>query len=240
MQTALYSQHQQAEAKLVDFSGWEMPLHYGSQIEEHRQVRDSAGIFDVSHMGIVDFHGNNAEPFLRHLLAGDVRRLVDKQALYSCILNPAGGVIDDCIVYKLNNTHYRMIINAGRRTADIDWMRSQLNNVADVELDVLADLCILAIQGPTALELSIPLLHKDILRLKPFHCCQFQHTTVARTGYTGESGIEVMLPADEAISLWQRCLAAGIKPCGLGLATHCDSKQVITYTVTTWTKTRPP
>lgn len=216
MRTALYESHLTAEAKMVDFSGWEMPLHYGSQINEHHVVRQSAGMFDVSHMGVVDIHGENAEQTLRRLMANDVAKLNDGQALYTCMLNHEGGVIDDLIAYRLSTHSYRLVINAGRRKEDIDWIQQQILFHPGTELTIHQDMSIIAIQGPQALERIRPLFGDKIQTLKPFRFFVSENTMIARTGYTGESGVEVILPAKDAAALWQQCLNAGILPCGLG------------------------
>lgn len=219
--TALYAHHLAAGAKMIDFGGWDMPLHYGSQLNEHRKVRDDAGVFDVSHMCVVDFSGEQTQAFLRHLLANDVARLkTSGKALYSCMLNPQGGVIDDLIVYYIDDTHYRMVVNAGTQDKDIAWMREQAANYA-TELTVRNDLAMLAIQGPQARAKIAPLLPADLQsavgELKVFHAAwNEQNWFVARTGYTGEDGVEVMLPETEVGAFWDAILAADIAPIGLG------------------------
>lgn len=217
-QTPLYAAHCKANAKIVDFSGWNMPLHYGSQIQEHHQVRQQAGMFDVSHMGIVDLRGSEVTLYLRILLANNVDRLADGKALYTCMLNEEGGVIDDLIVYKINDDFYRLVINAGRRQKDIEWMHSQLASF-DVELTERNDLAMLALQGPAVksiIEKWLPDYAQALLALKPFTFAMVDDAFFARTGYTGEDGYEIMMPADKAESYWNRLLALGAAPCGLG------------------------
>lgn len=216
--TPFYHSHVQSNAKIVDFAGWEMPLHYGSQIEEHHQVRQHAGMFDVSHMGVVDLHGQDVIPFLRKLLANNIDRIAFGKALYSCMLNEQGGVIDDLIVYKISDDFARMVINAGTRDKDIAWMKQQAKPFA-VEFKERTDLAMLAIQGPEAKDKLIQFLPNEtgqIEALKPFSFLMFDDFFIARTGYTGEEGYEVIFPSKEAERCWQSLKALGILPCGLG------------------------
>jgi aminomethyltransferase len=225
--TPFYDLHVKANAKMVDFAGWDMPLHYGSQIQEHHQVRQHAGMFDVSHMGVVDLHGRDASNYLRRLLANNVDRLTAGKALYTCMLNEQGGVMDDLIVYKVADDFYRIVINAGMREKDIAWMRRQSESRVpaesesfDIQLTERVDLAMLAIQGPEIKDKIahiVPPEQIDTIRnLKPFHFTAYQDWFIARTGYTGEDGYEIIFPANQAPALWQACLAAGIEPCGLG------------------------
>lgn len=218
--TALYQQHQLAGAKLVDFAGWEMPLHYGSQIEEHHAVRRNAGMFDVSHMAIVDIQGTDAGTFLRYLLANDVSRLKEPgKALYSCMLNEQGGIIDDLIVYFVAPNNYRLVVNAGTRAKDLAWIKQQAQNFVTT-ITERTDLAMLAIQGPLAREKVIQLFNENqrdaITTLKPFQFTKYNEWFIARTGYTGEDGFEIMLPATEATAFWQTLLNIEVSPCGLG------------------------
>ncbi|WP_185267701.1 glycine cleavage system aminomethyltransferase GcvT [Halopseudomonas xiamenensis] len=217
--TPLYERHLAAGAKLVDFGGWDMPLHYGSQIEEHHQVRRDAGMFDVSHMTVVDVTGADARAWLQYLLANDVARLeAPGRALYSAMLNPAGGVLDDLIVYRLDDG-YRLVVNAATRTKDLAWMRQQAADFT-VTITERDDLAMLAIQGPRARDLCASVVSDSravlIDQLEPFHGLPDGQWFLARTGYTGEDGLEIMLPAAQAPALWQALLDAGCKPCGLG------------------------
>lgn len=219
-QTPLHGQHQAAGARLVDFAGWDMPLHYGSQLQEHHFVRQSAGMFDVSHMGIVDVLGTGAREFLRYLLANDVDKLAHRgKALYTCMLNDNGGIIDDLIVYFLDAHFYRLVINAGTRDTDLAWLNKQAADFA-VGLHERPDLAIIAIQGPAARAKTLPLLPPQLMdtasTLAPFECAEYEHYLIARTGYTGEDGFEIMLPAQKAVNLWQHLAAAGVHPVGLG------------------------
>lgn len=217
--TPLYAEHQQAGAKLVDFAGWEMPLNYGSQIEEHHKVRRDAGMFDVSHMLPVDVQGPKAQQFLRYVLANDVARLVPGKALYTCMLNEKGGVIDDLIVYQLEPDFYRIVVNAGTREKDVNWLKKQAANF-NLEIKPRTDLAILAIQGPHARnkvsEILDPARKNMIANLKPFSAALDKNWLIARTGYTGEDGLEIILPATEVVKFWQDLVKVGVSPCGLG------------------------
>jgi aminomethyltransferase len=218
--TALYDQHLEAGAKMVDFAGWDMPIHYGSQIEEHHQVRRDAGMFDVSHMVILDLEGSEAKDFLRRLLANDVARLRDPgKALYSCMLNPEGGVIDDLIVYYLSDTRFRIVVNAGTREKDIAWMQKQIQSF-DAQLTERSDLSMIAVQGPHAREKMASLLpdseSEEALGLGVFFGRQIGDLFIARTGYTGEDGFEIMVANEQAADLWNRLRDAGVQPTGLG------------------------
>jgi aminomethyltransferase len=219
--TPLYTEHQQAGAKLVDFAGWEMPLHYGSQLEEHHKVRRDAGMFDVSHMAVVDIHGKDASTYLRYLLANDVARLTQPgKALYTCMLNEQGGIIDDLIVYFVAPDEYRLVVNAGTRDKDLAWIKQQAQNFVAVTITERPDLCILAIQGPNARSKTMQTFDQNkqavVAELKPFQFAKHQEWFIARTGYTGEDGFEIMLPANEVSAFWQALLKANIPPCGLG------------------------
>ena len=208
---------------MVDFGGWEMPLHYGSQVEEHHAVRNHAGIFDVSHMTIVDVHGAGAFDFLRRLLANDVAKMeAPGRALYSCMLNEAGGVVDDLIVYFREPGLYRLVVNAATRAKDLAWIGEQAEAFA-VTVSERGDLALIAVQGPAARELAAGVLagsnaalRDTALSLKPFSAAELRGRFVARTGYTGEDGFEVALPAADAPDMWQWLLDAGAAPCGLG------------------------
>jgi aminomethyltransferase len=218
--TPLYQKHLDANARIVDFGGWDMPLHYGSQKEEHHAVRSKAGIFDVSHMTIVDLSGARVREFLQRLVANDVAKLKDYgKALYTCMLNPDGGVIDDLIIYFMADTGYRLIVNAATREKDLAWIRKQ---AAAFDVDVVErdELAMIAVQGPDARELAAPLLDSQwrdaALELKPFNGLQADDTFIARTGYTGEDGWEIVLPAAAAPAMWEGLIQAGAAPCGLG------------------------
>jgi aminomethyltransferase len=220
--TPLHELHIASGARTVDFGGWDMPVHYGSQIEEHHRVRRDAGMFDVSHMGVVDIRGEGARPFLARLLANDVGKLRERgKALYSCMLDPSGGIIDDLIVYHMDERWFRVVVNAGNRDLDLAWMRERAAAwQAGVDIIERADLAIVAVQGPAARERVADLLDPEdrapALALQPFFARECGTWCVARTGYTGEDGFEVMLPAAEAEPFWRALAASGVAPCGLG------------------------
>jgi aminomethyltransferase len=219
-QTPLYEAHLAANAKIVDFGGWDMPLHYGSQIEEHHLVRSDAGMFDVSHMTIVDLTGDRVRDFLKFLLANNVDRLKQPgKALYSCMLNEKGGVIDDLITYYINDNFYRTVVNASTREKDLAWIEKQAAPF-DVDVKVRDDLAMIAVQGPTARDKAHSVLGDaagKVAELGPFFIAMLDDgMAVARTGYTGEDGYEIMVPATQARELWDKLLAAGVKPAGLG------------------------
>lgn len=218
--TSLIERHRKAGARTVDFGGWEMPVHYGSQIEEHHAVRNDAGMFDVSHMTVVDLTGERVRDFLRYLLANDVAKLKDHgRALYSCMLNERGGVIDDLIVYFLGDTFYRVVVNAATRDKDLAWI-SQQSKPFGVTVKERADLSMIAVQGPNARAKAAALYGPDdsetMLALKPFSATALSVDFVARTGYTGEDGFEIILPHERAPQLWDALLEGGVAPCGLG------------------------
>jgi glycine cleavage system T protein (aminomethyltransferase) len=218
-QLPLASLHRDYGGEFVDFAGWSMPLHYGTQLEEHRAVREGAGVFDVSHMTIVDLLGAGGRNFLRHLLANDVDKISQGKALYSCMLNDRGGIIDDLIVYMRSVDSYRLVLNAATREADLAWLQQQAQDVA-VGLQEQNNFVMLAVQGPQAIDKTKAILpaaqQQALMALAPFECADIDDMFVARTGYTGEDGFEIMLPADKAHSFWQSLVDNGVKPCGLG------------------------
>ena len=219
-QTVLHAEHVALGARMVPFGGWDMPLHYGSQIDEHHAVRRAAGVFDVSHMRAVDLTGAGARAYLRRLLANDVAKLkAPGKALYSCMLDPQGGVIDDLIVYHLRDDWFRVVVNAATTAKDLAWMQGEMAGFA-VTLQPRTDLAMLAIQGPAARGIVQPLLPEALREaaaaLRPFSAAEGAGWFVARTGYTGEEGVEVMLPNAAADGFWRALLAAGVRPCGLG------------------------
>lgn len=229
--TALFEVHQTAGAKLVDFGSWEMPVNYGSQIEEHLATRNSCGLFDVSHMAAVDIKGPDAKNFLQKVLANDVSKLKNNgQALYSCMLNNTGGVIDDLIVYRLD-PNYRLVINASTALTDLNWLCEQAKQFKDVQLiSRRADLPnaqnpqgMIAIQGPRALAMlgqTIPSLAIPCAELTVFHAQEidtpYGSIMVARTGYTGEDGAEILIPENQAANIWNLLVKNGATPAGLG------------------------
>ena len=221
LKTPLYDLHCTAGAKIVDFGGWDMPLHYGSQVNEHHAVRQAAGMFDVSHMNVVDIRGDGAKDFLRRLLANDVERLkAPGKALYTCMLNKSGGVIDDLIVYGMSENHFRVIMNAATRDKDLAWLATVVDAHSGVEIAEQSNTAMLAVQGPQARQLASGVLPETIgtaaLELKPFSALAEGSLFVARTGYTGEDGFEIVLPAGEVVDLWNSLVEAGVQPAGLG------------------------
>jgi len=223
--TVLNDTHRAAGARMVDFGGWDMPINYGSQIEEHHAVRRDAGMFDVSHMTVVDLHGERTREFLRHLLANNVDKLkVQGKALYSCMLNEQGGVIDDLIVYFFDEAHFRLVVNAATRAKDLAWIERQARAYG-VEVKERPDFAMVAVQGPNARARVIGLLHEvdrpRIEKLGRFAAAAAQGPHgmplfIARTGYTGEDGFEIIVPTEHAVALWQALAGSGVRPAGLG------------------------
>ena len=219
--TVLNETHRRLGAKMVDFGGWDMPLHYGSQIEEHHAVRGDCGMFDVSHMCAVDVTGPDARTFLLRLVANNVDKLKEPgKALYSAMLNESGGVVDDLIVYFLGENRYRVVINAGTADKDLAWMAAR---IADWKLNVTCaprrDLAMIAVQGPNAkarVWQALPGTQAISENLKPFHAVEVGDYFIATTGYTGEAGFEITLPASQAEDVWQQLLDVGVRPIGLG------------------------
>jgi len=224
-ETPLHAVHRAAGARMVDFGGWDMPVHYGSQIDEHHAVRSDAGMFDVSHMRVVDLEGAGARDFLRYAIANNVDKLKQPgKALYSCLLTPAGTVIDDLIVYFLREDFFRLVVNAGTADKDIAWFGKLVRERAPgLSLTPRTDLAMVAVQGPNArakVWQALPGSEAVSAGLKPFSAAFMKaawgEVFVARTGYTGEDGFEVVLPATHAADLWRALVAAGVRPAGLG------------------------
>jgi len=223
--TILNEAHRALGARMVDFGGWDMPIHYGSQIDEHHLVRSDAGMFDVSHMTVVDLRGANVRAFLRHLVANSVDKLQKPgKALYTCMLNEQGGVIDDLIVYFLAEDFFRLVVNAATREKDLAWINAQAR-AFEVSVTERDDFAMIAVQGPAARDKVLGLLREDdrarIGKLGKFmagdaHTADGTPLFVARTGYTGEDGFEVVVPQDRAVALWDALLGVGVKPAGLG------------------------
>ena len=218
--TPLFDLHHELGARMVDFGGWDMPVQYSSQIGEHHAVRRGAGVFDVSHMCVVDLRGDRVRAFLQKLLANDVGKLRESgKALYSCMLTEAGGVIDDLIVYFLTEQWFRVVVNAGTRDKDLAWIRQHAPEFG-VAVQERTDLAMLAIQGPDArtkfAKLLAPAGAQAALALGQFAGREIDGWFVARTGYTGEDGFEVMLPAQDAVKVWRDLNALGVASCGLG------------------------
>ncbi len=219
-QTVLYSQHLNDHAKMVDFHGWMMPLHYGSQLDEHHHVRRNVGMFDVSHMTVIDVIGPDAQAMLRYVLANDVAKLdVPGKALYSAMLNPEAGVIDDLICYYLMEQHYRLIVNAATRTTVLAWLQQQASHFA-VQLQERPDLAMIALQGPNAAThldaLLTPAQRAQVQAMPAFCGLELGPLFVANTGYTGELGYEILVSKHQADAIWQTLRTAGVPPIGLG------------------------
>lgn len=217
--TPLYEAHVAAGAKIVDFAGWDMPINYGSQIEEHHKVRKDVGMFDVSHMRAVDVSGADAQAYLRRLVANDVAKLtLPGKALYSCMLKEDGGVIDDLIVYSFTPERYRVVVNAGTADKDLAWMKQQAEGFA-VSVDDHPEYAMIAVQGPNAREAfwaAFPNSRAKSVLLQPFQAVEWDGWLIARTGYTGEDGFEITIPGDEAATVWNKLKEVGVAPIGLG------------------------
>ena len=219
--TPLNETHRASGARMVDFGGWDMPVNYGSQIEEHHAVRRDAGLFDVSHMRVVDLEGRDVREFLRRAIANNVDKLkTPGRALYSCMLNDAGGVIDDLIVYFFREDWFRLVVNAGTAAKDIAWLEQLRERLATtMTLTPRPDLAMIAVQGPRAREKlwsAYPEKKAPSEPLKPFNAALAGDWMIARTGYTGEEGFELVIPATQASAVWKNLVQAGARPCGLG------------------------
>jgi aminomethyltransferase len=219
--TPLNAVHRAAGARMVDFGGWDMPVHYGSQIEEHHAVRRDAGMFDVSHMQVVDIEGADARAFLRYAIANNVDKLkAPGKALYSCMLHEEGGVIDDLIVYFFREDFFRLVVNAGTAAKDIAWIESLVaKKGAKVAIAPRRDRAMIAVQGPNARTRfwsAFPELRAASEPLAPFNGAIHGDSMIARTGYTGEDGFEAVFPAERAAKAWNALVGAGVRPCGLG------------------------
>ena len=219
LKTALYQQHVDLGAKMVGFHGWSMPLHYGSQLQEHQEVRSNAGLFDVSHMTVIDILGAGGRQFLRLLLTHDIDQLPHiGRALYSCMCNRYGGIIDDLIVYQRGPDNYRLVLNSATKVSDLAWIRQHIQGYA-ADLQERTDLAMIAIQGPQAikktLELLTPMQADKVSTMAPFECVEPDNIFFARTGYTGEDGLEIIAPPECILQLWKKLIQAGIRPCGL-------------------------
>lgn len=217
--TILHANHLASNARMVDFHGWEMPLHYGSQLKEHHAVRQHAGVFDVSHMTIIDLLGAGGRQFLRKLLTNDVDQLQHNgRALYSCMCNELGGIIDDLIVYQRASDNYRIVLNSATRQQDIAWIRNKVEGFS-VGLQERNELAMIAVQGPEAINKTLGILTPAqadaVSTLTPFECVDVDNWFFARTGYTGEDGFEIIVPVADMANLWTALLHAGVTPCGL-------------------------
>jgi aminomethyltransferase len=213
LRTPLFERHVALGARLVPFAGWEMPVQYEGVIPEHRAVRADAGVFDVSHMGELEVEGPNARELLQGALSNDLDRIGPGQAQYTLLTNEHGGIVDDLIVYGRDPEHFLLIVNAANREADLEWLQERESAGAEVR-DVSNDFALLAVQGPRSLErLALPdapvftFADGDVDGI----AC-----VVNRTGYTGEQGVELLVPAEHAVALWDRVVERGAVPCGLG------------------------
>lgn len=226
--TPLLAEHQKLEAKIVDFGGWALPVNYGSQIDEHHSVRKNVGMFDVSHMTVSDITGAETIPFLSKVLANDISKAstLKGKALYSCMLNEKGGVIDDLIVYYISNNHCRLVTNAGTNKKDMEWLQHQ-SSAFNVTFTEKPNQALIAIQGPNAIttvQSALPETNELLMSLKRFQGQYLESDIknsidslfIGRTGYTGEDGIEIILPDAQAPDIWQNLIKANIQPCGLG------------------------
>lgn len=219
LKTPLHQDHLDSGGKMVDFHGWSMPLHYGSQLQEHLEVRSNAGLFDVSHMTIVDILGAGGRQFLRLLLANDIDQLQHiGRALYSCMCNHYGGIIDDLIVYQRAPDNYRLILNSATKTQDLAWIRQHIQGYA-ADLQERTDLAMIAVQGPHAINKTLEILSPEqadaVSTIMPFESVERDHLFVARTGYTGEDGLEIIAPPNQIRQIWHALIHAGVQPCGL-------------------------
>ena len=234
--TPLYQAHISAQAKLVDFSGWDMPVHYGSQIEEHHAVRNDAGVFDVSHMTVLEVTGTAATDYLDRLLANNIRKAkLPGQAIYSAMLNEDGGILDDLIVYSHSHPgKFLLVVNCATREKDLTWMRQQCHafgsemtgsemtgsEMPACKITECPDYAILAVQGPKAIEKTQRVLsaaqREATAQLRIFQGSWAEGWFIAKTGYTGESGVEIILPGEDAPGFWDKLVAAGVRPVGLG------------------------
>ncbi|RPG43721.1 MAG: glycine cleavage system aminomethyltransferase GcvT [Gammaproteobacteria bacterium TMED112] len=210
--TYLNDFHRENKGNLVDFAGWEMPINYGSQINEHNLVRTDVGIFDVSHMAVFDLHGSNQTEFLKYLIPNDVTKILDsKKALYSPLLNESGGILDDLIIYHLGNGNFRIISNCGTREQNSAWFK-KIASAFDVRVDFKSDASIIALQGPNSIK-NLSSLYD--LELKKFHLFEDDDIMIARTGYTGELGVEIISNATKGLEIWEHLISKNVQPIGL-------------------------
>jgi aminomethyltransferase len=217
--TVLFDAHRKLGAQMVPFSGWEMPVRYGGDIAEHNAVRERAGLFDVSHMGRYAVQGDGALAFLQHVFSNDVAALKIGQAHYGFLCNTQGGVVDDVIVYRRGEHSYWMVVNAGNRAKDWDWLDSHRTPGATMR-DDSQNWSLMALQGPQALDILRRFTSLDFNSIPYYHAADTQvdghEAFVARTGYTGEDGVEISVRSEHTVELWMKLLDAGVTPCGLG------------------------
>lgn len=222
LRTPLYEQHKLQGGRLVDFGGWELPANYGSQVEEHHAVRNDVGMFDVSHMTVSDITGIDTLPYLSKLLANDVAKIRSTRgkALYSCMLNERGGVIDDLIVYYLDDEHCRIVSNAATNEKDMAWLQQQAKAFSSVSVTEKPDLALIAVQGPKAIDVVKNTLKGDVAEcvadLSRFQGEFVGDMFIGRTGYTGEDGLELIIPSSDVVGVWQQLHESGVAACGLG------------------------
>ncbi|MBU5675799.1 glycine cleavage system aminomethyltransferase GcvT [Alkaliphilus sp. MSJ-5] len=223
--TSLYEAHKRHGGKLVDYSGWEMSVQFEGLTAEHEAVRTAAGIFDVSHMGEIEVKGNQAEDFVQYLVTNDISVLEDNQILYTFMCYPDGGVVDDLLVYKFNNNHYYLVVNASNADKDYEWMKQNLGKYDAEIINISDDVSEIAIQGPKAQEILQELTDTDLSEIKFFYLkrdvnINGANCLVSRTGYTGEDGFEIYLDHKDADSLWEKLMEVGkdkgLRPAGLG------------------------
>ena len=217
--TALYQVHLEHKAKLINFSGCYLPLHYGSALGEHQSVRDIAGMFDVSHLQLLDVCGSGATHWLRIMMSNDVAKLSDGMGMYTCLCKENGGVVDDMMVFRISENHYRLSIDSARREKDLAWMNARLTR--DVEIVEVSGLSTIAVQGPDAVKLISAACDSSSLSRQlysmPRHSITIMNDwSISRMGFTGEDGLEITLPDSHAAGLWQALSDQGIAPAGLG------------------------
>ncbi len=218
--TPLYDTHVEMGAKMVDFAGWDMPIQYVGLMDEHHQVRKNAGMFDVSHMTTVDLNGSRTREFLSKLVANDIAKVTTPgKALYTTMLNEQGGVIDDLIIYFMTEDWFRLVVNAGTREKDLAWITKQAEDF-DVGVRERDEFAMIAVQGPKAIEKALQVLPNEIAAqvqaLSRFEAAELAGFFIARTGYTGEDGLEILLPAAAATDFWKALKQVGVEPIGLG------------------------
>lgn len=219
LKTSLYQDHVALGAKMVDFHGWSMPIHYGSQLQEHQEVRTQAGVFDVSHMTVIDILGAGGRQFLRLLLTHDIDQLKHiGRALYSCMCNRYGGILDDLVVYQRGPDNYRLVLNSATKANDLAWIRQHIQGYA-ADLQERTDLAMIAVQGPQAIQKTLailtPMQADAVSTISPFECVEPDQVFFARTGYTGEDGLEIIAPPAHIHQIWETLIQSGVKPCGL-------------------------
>ncbi|MCI0683828.1 MAG: glycine cleavage system aminomethyltransferase GcvT [Gemmataceae bacterium] len=217
--TILHDWHAAHGARMVDFAGWDMPVQYTSIIDEHTTVRTAAGLFDISHMGRLSFSGGDALALIQRVFTNNAATMKDFQARYGLVCNDQGGIRDDILVYRWPYG-WAMVVNAGNRTKIIDWLADSKGPLDAQVVDQTLDTCMVAVQGPKALELCAGMFEGDPSKLAYYHALptryQGANCVVSRTGYTGEDGLEIMVGVKQGVQLWEDLLKRGARPCGLG------------------------